>query len=83
MSGSPASSSRYLPREPHKTDLYRLIKHHGAEFLQYARESYGRPLPRYIEDELRGYLRCGDFALGFVHLTCTRCRHDVLVPFSC
>jgi hypothetical protein len=73
----------YLPREPHATVLYRLVKEHGAEFLRHARESYDGPLPRYVEDELRGYLRCGDFAHGFVHLRCGRCQHDLLVPFSC
>ncbi len=73
----------YLPREPHATVLYRLVKEHGAEFLQYARESYDGPLPRYVEDELRGYLRCGDFSRGFVNLRCRGCQHDLLVPFSC
>jgi hypothetical protein len=73
----------YLPREPHATLLYRLVKEHGAEFLRHARESYDGPLPRYVEDELRGYLRCGDFSRGFVHLQCPRCQHDLLVPFSC
>jgi hypothetical protein len=73
----------YLPREPHATVLYRLVKEHGAEFLGHARESYDGPLPRYVEDELRGYLRCGDFSRGFVHLRCPRCQHDLLVPFSC
>jgi hypothetical protein len=53
----------YLPREPHGTVLYRLVKEHGAEFLRHARESYDGPLPRYVEDELRGYLRCGDFSV--------------------
>ena len=73
----------YLPREPHATVLYRLVKEHGAEFLRHARDSYEGPLPRYVEDELRGYLRCGDFSRGFVHLRCSRCAHDLLVPFSC
>lgn len=73
----------YLPREPHGTVLYRLVKEHGAEFLRHARESYDAPLPRYVEDELRGYLRCGDFSRGFVHLRCPRCQHDLLVAFSC
>ena len=73
----------YLPREPHATVLYRLVKEHGAEFLRHARESYDGPLPRYVEDELRSYLRCGDFSRGFVHLRCPRCQHDLLVPFSC
>jgi len=73
----------YLPREPHATVLYRLVGEHGAAFLRHAREAYDGPLPRYVEDELRGYLQCGDFARGFVHLRCELCAHDVLVPFSC
>ena len=67
----------YLPRDPHGTVLYRLVKEHGAAFLRHARESYDRPLPRYVEDELRGYLRCGDFSKGFVHLR-TPCVNPVL-----
>jgi hypothetical protein len=63
--------------------LYRLVKEHGADFLHYARDSYDGPLPRYVEDELRGYLRCGDFARGFVHMRCDECNHDLLVAFSC
>lgn len=39
----------YLPREPHATVLYRLVKEHGAEFLRHARESNDGPLPRYVE----------------------------------
>lgn len=39
----------YLPREPHATVLYRLVKEHGAEFLRHARESCDGPLPRYVE----------------------------------
>jgi ribosomal protein S27E len=63
--------------------LYRLVKEHGAEFLRHARDSYDGPLPRYVEDELRGYVRCGDFSRGFVHLRCRQCAHDLLVAFSC
>ncbi len=39
-------------------------------FLAYARDSYDTPLPRYVEEELRGYLRCGVFAHGFVRARC-------------
>jgi hypothetical protein len=42
------------------------VKEHGAEFHRHARESYDGPLPRFVEEELRGYLRCGDFSRGFV-----------------
>ena len=55
----------------------------GDDFLRHARETYEGPLPRYVEDDLRGYLRCGDFSRGFVHTSCTSCGHDLLVAFSC
>ena len=42
-----------------------------------------RRVPRYVEDELRGYLRCGVFAHGFVRCHCDACGHDLLVAFSC
>jgi hypothetical protein len=38
---------------------------------------------RYVEAELRGYLRCGVFAHGFVRAHCDGWGHDVLVAFSC
>jgi hypothetical protein len=73
----------YLPRKPHETVLYRLVKEHGDEFLEHARQSYEGPLPRYVEKELRSYMRCGDFARGFVHLECRDCKRELLVAFSC
>ena len=48
-----------------------------------ARETYAKPLPRYVEQEFRAYLRCGVFAHGFVHCRCDDCGHDILVAFSC
>jgi hypothetical protein len=40
-------------------------------------------LPRFIEEEFRGFLRCGFLAGGFARFHCARCRLDRLVPFSC
>jgi len=51
---------------PHKTLLYRIVREHLETFLEHARESYEAPIPHYVEEELRGYLRCGVFAHGFV-----------------
>ena len=79
----PRLAPTYLPREPHATVLYRLVKEHGEEFLRYARESYDGRLPRYVLEELRRYLGCGDFGRGFVHLKCKKCEHELLVAFSC
>jgi hypothetical protein len=41
------------------------------------------PLPKYVEQELRGYLKCGIYAHGFSVLRCDSCREYLLVAFSC
>ena len=43
----------------------------------------GQPPLRFIEQELRAYLRCGILAHGFLRLRCDDCGHDRLVAFSC
>jgi len=79
----PAHAAAYRPRRPTETVLYSLVREHLETFLAHARESYGSPLPRYVEDEFRDYLRCGVFAHGFVRAHCESCDHDLLVAFSC
>ncbi len=73
----------YLPRRPTETVLYELVRQNLESFLAYAREHYDGGLPRYVEQELRRYLACGDFSRGFTRLSCEACGHDLLVAFSC
>jgi hypothetical protein len=73
----------YRPRRPTETVLYSVVRDYLETFLAHARDSYEAPLPRYVEEELRGYLRCGVFAHGFVRAHCDTCGHDLLVAFSC
>jgi len=40
-------------------------------------------LPRFIDEEFRGFLRCGWLAGGFARFRCGSCGVDRLVPFSC
>jgi hypothetical protein len=54
----------YVPRRPHETVLYGVVKEHLADFLQHARDEYKAPLPKYVENEFRNYLACGDFSRG-------------------
>ena len=63
--------------------LYGVVRDFLETFLAHTRDSYEAPLPRYVEDELRGYLKCGVFAHGFVRAHCDTCGHDLLVAFSC
>jgi len=78
-----ALAPAYRPRRPTETVLYRVVREHLETFLEHARDTYDAPLPRYVEQELRGYLRCGVFAHGFVRAHCDACGHDLLVAFSC
>jgi hypothetical protein len=73
----------YLPRRPTETVLYKLVRQNLESFLAYAREHYDGGLPRYVENELRAYLRCGLFSEGFSRAHCDACGHDLLVAFSC
>ena len=78
-----ALAPAYRPRRPTETVLYSVVRQHLETFLAHAREMYEAPLPRYVEDELRGYLKCGVFAHGFIRCRCETCGHDLLVAFSC
>ncbi len=63
--------------------LYDLVRQSLESFLAYAREHYDGRLPRYVEAELRAYLKCGVFSEGFTRVRCDQCGHDLLIAFSC
>jgi hypothetical protein len=73
----------YRPRRPQDTVLHKVVREHLETFLAHARESYDAPLPKYVQGELHGYLRCGIFDHGFTRAHCDACGHDLLVAFSC
>jgi len=50
-------AAAYLPRRPSETVLYGLVRQHIESFLAYAREHYDGGVPRYVEAELRAYLK--------------------------
>jgi hypothetical protein len=78
-----ALAPAYCPHRPTETALYRVVSEHLETFLAHARETYSKPPPRYVEEELRAYLDCGIFARGFTRCHCDACGHDLLVAFSC
>jgi ribosomal protein S27E len=77
------SSRTYQRREPETTILHAIVREHLDAFLQHARDNYARPLPKYVERELRGYTKCGLLRYGFTRVRCPSCRHEFLVAFSC
>jgi hypothetical protein len=81
-----APAARAPPHTPHRpegTVLYRVVTDHLDSFVDYARQHYEKPLPWYVQRELRRYLSCGIFSEGFVRCHCDGCGRDLLVAFSC
>jgi hypothetical protein len=77
------SAAEYVPRRPHETVLYGIVREHLATFLAQTERAYAAPLPKYVVDTFEHYLGCGDLAGGFLRCHCEGCGHDVLVAFSC
>lgn len=77
------SSAAYQRHEPEKTVLYRIVSEHLETFLGEVRDHYDKPLPKYVEKELRDYLRCGLLQYGFAKAICKQCGRTILVAFSC
>jgi hypothetical protein len=73
----------YVRCEPETTVLHIVVREHLATFLSVFREQDGKGLPRYVEQELRRYLRCGLLSQGFLRVVCSTCRREMLVAFSC
>jgi hypothetical protein len=82
-SAAPYASGSYARREPENTVLHRIVREHLATFLATVREERGKSLPRYVEEELRRYVRCGILAHGFLRVVCAKCRQEIVVAFSC
>jgi hypothetical protein len=81
--GAEASGGGRRRHQPEATVLYRIVAQHLETFLAEAREHYDKPLPGYVEKELREYLRCGLLPYGFARCVCDRCGQSILVAFSC
>jgi hypothetical protein len=62
--------------------LYGLVARYLDGFVRDCAEK-GRPVPDFVERELREYLRCGVLSHGFVRVRCGACGKGRLVPFSC
>jgi hypothetical protein len=68
----------YARRRPEESVLYGVVQTELETFLAraLARE---RPVPRFVERELRGFLGCGILAHGFVRVHCDACGLDRVV----
>jgi hypothetical protein len=71
-----------MSRNPEDNPLYGVVSRHLEIWLvrQNGRE---RPVPRFVERELRAFLDCGVLAKGFLRVHCDACGKDRVVAFSC
>jgi hypothetical protein len=77
-------STAYEPRSPAQGVLYHIVHDHFETVRAQATSVRdGEGLPRFVEHEFRGFLRCGWLAGGFARLRCDHCGLDRLVAFSC
>ncbi|MBW2526614.1 MAG: transposase [Deltaproteobacteria bacterium] len=74
---------RYEPRRPGNTLLYRIVERHLDELCELAADRYAKPLPCYVVETFRAFLKCGRLDHGFLRCRCDDCGHELLVPFSC
>jgi hypothetical protein len=74
----------YIRRQPEKTPLYQVLQQNLLTFeQQWTDEASGRTLPKFVLDELHGFMPCGILAKGFAHLACQDCGLPRLVAFTC
>jgi|GEM_PF-1697952 hypothetical protein len=67
---------------PRRRRSTRKVSENLESWLEW-REAAERPVPGYVEDELRGYLECGLLCFGFARAVCMTCRTGFVVAFSC
>ncbi len=75
---------RWRPRSPASTLLFEVVREHLDDFLDTVALGHdGHGLPRFVEDELRAFISCGDLRGGFARFQCRACGFERLLPFSC
>ena len=63
---SDSAPTRYRPRHPSRSVLYRCVQEHLETWLAQCRDGYddGGPVLPYVEREFRRYLDCGVYSDG-------------------
>ena len=79
-----SASPAYSRRQPEKTALYQVGRQHLLTFKQqWTDQANGRTLPKFVLDELHGFMACGILGRNLPHLYCEACREHHVVAFSC
>jgi hypothetical protein len=67
-------------RDPSEGPLHQLLSDKLEDYLDARHE---RPLPGFVVDTLRGYLRCGVLRYGIARFRCDDCAKSRLLALSC
>lgn len=74
----------YQPRSPADQVLHEVVRDHLDEFLEtVSLGDDGHGLPKFVEDDLRAFLQCGDLRAGFARFRCRSCGFERLLPVTC
>ena len=76
------AGNAYARRRPEESVLYGVVQAELETLLAHA-QARERTVARFVERELRGFLRCGILARGSVRVHCDECGLDRVVAFSC
>jgi Transposase zinc-binding domain len=76
------SATDTSPRDPQRGALHAILRRHLASFLA-ERERLEAPLPRFVVDELEGYLDCGRLSAGCARFECEGCGLTRVTALSC
>jgi hypothetical protein len=74
--------SAYHPRNPEDNPIYGIVADNLETYLA-LQSAKSRPVPFFVEHELRAFLDCGVLANGFLRVHCDQCGKDRVVAFSC
>lgn len=77
-----SSTIVYARRRPEKTALYQAVNQHMNTAF-HNMEASGKYLPGHVRDEFESFLDCGILSKGFLRLSCSDCKTEKLVAFSC
>ena len=70
-------STTYVPRQPAAGVLHQVVRDHFETFLAQAGDLRdGEGLSSFVEQEFRGFLRCGSFGGGFARFRCAGCGFE-------
>jgi hypothetical protein len=75
-------TAAYHPRNPEDNPVYGIVSANLETYLA-LQSAKSRPVPFFVEHELRAFLDCGVLANGFLRVHCDQCGKDRVVAFSC